>query len=677
VGSVLDISPQHRAEEALREKHAELQAVLDAVPAAVWIAQDPACAVITSNRMGADLLGLPPESNVSLSAPSPLPAQFDVFHEGQRLAPDEMPMQRAARGSEIHGYEETLVYADGQTRTLYGNARPLFSANGNIRGSVGAFIDISELARTRLDLSESRERLQELVEERTSELQAKESRLRSIFETSFTLQYLLGINGTILDVNATALSVMDASLEDVVGKPFWQAPWFADTPGMPDFVRSGAAEVSRGGMLREEIQVHLPLGGWRFFDLQMRPFRDTEGHIIGIVAEAVETTARKATEETLRQAQKMDAVGQLTGGVAHDFNNLLTVIRSASDMLGIKDLPVERRERYVTAISETVERAAKLTSQLLAFARQQPLKAEVFEVDLRIRGIAEMLRTIVGSRITLEITLEGEGLRVEADANQFETALVNLVANARDAMEGEGKLLIRACHAAMPLPSGLDETRAYISVSVRDFGCGIEPQKLSQIFEPFFSTKPMGQGTGLGLSQVYGFAHQSAGRIVAQSTVGGGSTFTLYLPFSDHMIKPDHHGLHLPLHDETVHGCILVVEDSPAVGSIVCHLLGEIGYETAYAGNAAEALALLKAEPTRYILVFSDMMMPGITGVALGRTIQQILPSMPFLLTSGYSQDDSAESGVEFEMVRKPYAAEDLASAVARAIARRRPHSSE
>ena len=216
------------------------------------------------------------------------------------------------------------------------------------------------------------ETLERQVLERTAELQDKEARLRTIFETSYAYQGLMALDGTLLDANATSLSGIGATLDDVVGRPFLGNALVHRYAGMPEMVRAAISAVASGEIVRQEIHVNLPVGGWRWFDFQMRPVRDEQGAVVAIVPEAVEVTERRAAEEAVRHSQKMEAIGQLTGGVAHDFNNLLTVIRSSADLLRRRDLPPERWRRYVDAISDTADRAAKLTNQLLTFSRRHP-----------------------------------------------------------------------------------------------------------------------------------------------------------------------------------------------------------------------------------------------------------------------------------------------------------------
>ena len=398
---------------------------------------------------------------------------------------------------------------------------------------------------------------------------------------------------------------------------------------------------------------------------KLRDFNDTlERRVEDEVAE------RTKAEEALRQAQKMEAVGQLTGGVAHDFNNLLTIIKSSTDLLRRPGLAEERRRRYVDAISETVDRASKLTGQLLAFARRQPLKREVFDAAGRVRAIADMLNTVVGARIRIETDLGCRECFVETDASQFETALVNMAVNARDAMQEEGTLSIRVRSiASVPAIRGKTGPAGNnVAVSIADTGHGIPPEKLSQIFEPFYTTKEIGKGTGLGLSQAYGFAKQSGGNLAVESEVGCGTTFTLYLPEVERPLEVAERLVAADAEAPTKgHGRrVLVVEDNVQVGTFSTQLLHDLGYETTWASNADEALRLID-EAEGFDAVFSDVVMPGMSGVQLGQEIRRRHPGLPVILTSGYSHVLAEEGRHGFELLQKPYAAEELSRVLRRA----------
>ena len=368
--------------------------------------------------------------------------------------------------------------------------------------------------------------------------------------------------------------------------------------------------------------------------------------------------------EALRQAQKMEAIGQLTGGIAHDFNNLLTVIRGSADLLRRSDLAEEKRERYVEAISDTADRAARLTGQLLAFARRQALKPEIFDAVVQVRNIAEMLRSILGSRIQLVIDDGCADCFVEADTAQFETAIVNLAVNARDAMKGEGTLFVRV-HKDDP---GL------VAVTISDTGHGIPPEQLSQIFEPFYTTKEVGKGTGLGLSQVYGFVKQSHGDIRVESKPGEGTSFILRFPRADVASVPDRPFPSEAAADRASEPTrILIVEDNIDVGRFASQLLSDLGFETKLAGSADEALRLLEQGAERFDLVFSDVVMPGMNGVQFGRKVREEWPDLPIILTSGYSEVLAQESGHGFPLLHKPYSVEALSRVLRQAHPRSRP----
>jgi signal transduction histidine kinase len=415
--------------------------------------------------------------------------------------------------------------------------------------------------------------------------------------------------------------------------------------------------------------------------------QEAEGKLERLVAErtralagsneqlVAEMTERARAEEALRQSQKLEAIGQLTGGVAHDFNNLLTVISSSVDFLRRPDLPEHRRKRYLEAIRETTDRAAALTSQLLAFARRQPLKAEVFDAIVAVRRTIEMLRTIVGARIEVRLELADEACFMHADKSQFETALVNMAVNARDAMNGQGQLTI-AVKEDKEIPairSHPKRTGTFVAVAVTDTGTGIAPDRIGQIFEPFYTTKEVGKGTGLGLSQVYGFAKQSGGEVVVESALGQGTTFTLYL----RRVETGAAATHDPTPRESEDlgptcGRILVVEDNSQVGEFAVQLLVDFGYTTTLALEAQSALALIEADPTAFDLVFSDVIMPGtLTGVDLAVEIRRRWPELPLVLTTGYSNVLAEGGGEGFDVLRKPYSVETLSNLIRNVLGRK------
>lgn len=381
------------------------------------------------------------------------------------------------------------------------------------------------------------------------------------------------------------------------------------------------------------------------------------------------TTLLNQTEAALRQSQKLEAIGQLTGGVAHDFNNLLTIIRSSVDFLRMPNLPEERRQRYMSAVTDTVERASKLTSQLLAFARRQPLNPQVFNVGQRVQNIGDMLETVTGARIHVSVQLPELACYVCADSSQFETALINMALNARDAMNGQGTLVLRL-ERDQPLPcirghggSG----KPFVAISLTDTGSGIAQATFERIFEPFFTTKEVGKGTGLGLSQVFGFAKQSGGNVDVASVLGQGTVFTLYLPQVEPELTLDSTvQAPLELDPDAARRRILIVEDNLEVGRFANQILQDLGYQTVWATHAEEALEMIGPDARAFDGVFSDVVMPGMGGVALARELRRRRPDLPVILTSGYSEE-LANCGYDgFEFLAKPYSADQISRVLAK-----------
>ena len=435
----------------------------------------------------------------------------------------------------------------------------------------------------------------------------------------------------------------------------------------PDDMGPSLAALARVSATRQptrfENRIATLDGGWKPIEWTVAPEPDG-ANFIAVGRDLTLTKAREAelatAQEALRQAQKMEAVGQLTGGVAHDFNNLLTVIKSSTDLLKRPNLPEERRQRYIGAISDTVDRAAKLTGQLLAFARRQALKPEVFDAGQSVATISDMVGTLSGSRIKVVTDLPDEPCFINADPSQFDTALVNMAVNARDAMDGEGTLTITVHPVSVipPIRSHPAVRGDFVAVCIEDTGAGIAPDQIEHIFEPFFTTKDVGQGTGLGLSQVFGFAKQSGGEVRVQSTVGQGTMFVLYLPrveASAHSPQAEPE----PLVDG--HGmCVLVVEDNADVGTFATQTLAELGYVTVWATNADEALAELVKDADRFDVVFSDVVMPGMNGIDLAHRIRRDHHDLPVLLASGYSHVLAQNGTFGFELLHKPYSVEQL-----------------
>jgi signal transduction histidine kinase len=376
----------------------------------------------------------------------------------------------------------------------------------------------------------------------------------------------------------------------------------------------------------------------------------------------VQVAERSKAEDQLRQANKMQALGQLTGGIAHDFNNLLTVIQGSADMLRRGKLDDDKRVRFAEAIVQASSRAAALTGQLLAFARRQPLRPEIIEVNELIRDMTDLLDRTLGERIEVRVVLSADACSVEADRAQLEAALLNVAVNARDAMNDGGLLTIRTAI--------FDEAGAarMIALSVSDSGVGMDADTLDRAFEPFFTTKATGKGTGLGLSQVYGFARQSGGEVRIDSEPGTGTTVTLLLPCSGGGAGGKREAASIAGVEPRRTGRILLVEDNEEVGEFAENLLGELGHKVVRVRSGEAALEA--ALDNDYDTVFTDVVMPGMSGLELAEQLASLRPLLPVILTTGYS-DEIAKSGAGGRpVILKPYRLETLAAAIDLVLAR-------
>jgi signal transduction histidine kinase/ActR/RegA family two-component response regulator len=387
-----------------------------------------------------------------------------------------------------------------------------------------------------------------------------------------------------------------------------------------------------------------------------------------------ESAEREAAEAQLRQVQKMEAVGQLTGGIAHDFNNMLAVVVGGLDLARRKLTGPKREvEFHLDNALEGATRAAALTRRLLAFARAEPLLPVAVAPAGLVEGMLDLVDRSIGERITVRTRFPAEPWNVSVDTNQLENAILNLAVNARDAMDGEGQLAISVENVT--LDSGrIGELAAgdYVRISVSDTGSGMPPEVLERVFEPFFTTKPVGKGTGLGLSQIFGFARESGGDVIIDSTVGVGSTVSLYLPRS--LEEVESASAQAPFEDAApvVAGTsILVVEDDPRVSRSTVGALEELGYHPTACSGGREALEILEREAGRLELVITDVMMPEMTGPELVRAVTARWPSIAILFVTGYVGEAGSEELSGYDILRKPFTVAALAGAVAGALARK------
>jgi len=502
-------------------------------------------------------------------------------------------------------------------------------------------------------------------------LRESERQFRLLVEgvTDYAL-YMLDPNGIVTSWNAGAARIKGYTAEEIIGQHFSRFYTERDrAAGVPTRALEVAAREGRfeaeGWRLRKD-------GTMFWANVVIDAIKDEQGKLVGFAKVTRDITERRNAQLALQEAQtqrahaqKMDALGQLTGGVAHDFNNLLMVVSGHIRTLKKAVANDAKAARAAEAIELAAQRGETLTRQLLTFARRQTVNPMLIEVSERVEAFRPVLTSSAGSSAKLVTTIGPEVWPVKVDPSELELSLVNLVLNARDAMPNGGVIALTAENVT--LAHGDTETEIegdFVALRVTDTGAGIAPDVLPKVFDPFFTTKQVDKGSGLGLSQVHGFAHQSGGTVTIESALGKGTTVALYLPRARVDASPA--ASEVPV--ESVRGgSVLVVDDNPDVAEVSAGMLEQLGYDVHKARDAASALAAV--EQRAFDLVVSDIVMPGtMDGVALARALRERNPGLPVLLVTGYSQA-AAEATPEFTVMRKPIQLAELARAAARMIA--------
>ena len=436
-----------------------------------------------------------------------------------------------------------------------------------------------------------------------------------------------------------------------------------------------AASSARHRGHRAQAQTDIHLGQDRGADcrLYLSRMADDTGETLGFIAHFIDTTEQKKLEVQFAQSQKMQAVGQLAGGIAHDFNNLLTAMIGFSDLLLLRHRPGDQSFADIMQIKQNANRAANLVRQLLAFSRQQTLQPRCLSVTDTLAELAHLLRRLIGENIELEISHDRDLGMVRADQGQLEQVIINLAVNARDAMSTGGTLRIRTANVKLEKDRALKgETMAagaYVLIEVADTGHGIEAGDLDRIFEPFFSTKGVGEGTGLGLATVYGIIKQSDGFVAVESRPGEGTTFSIYLPESEAAEESPEvdAGDARQKRDLSGKGTLLLVEDEDAVRSFGARALRNKGYKVLEANSGEAAVTLLNDDAPEVDLVITDVVMPKLDGPGLVRHIRETSPEIKVIFISGYTEDSFRKSLDENERIHflpKPFSLKQLAGKV-------------
>ncbi|WP_241557189.1 hybrid sensor histidine kinase/response regulator [Croceibacterium ferulae] len=472
--------------------------------------------------------------------------------------------------------------------------------------------------------------------------------------------YMLDPHGRMTSWNSGAQAIKGYEEQEVLGQHF--SLFYIEEDRARDVPRKALETSLRDGKFEAEARRVRKDGTLFWAQVLIDPIYNEVGEHVGFAKITRDISEKKQAEQELRhtqeallQSQKLQALGELAGGIAHDFNNLLTVMRGSADLLLKQpDLPLEKRNRYLSAMLETAERATSLTSQLLAFARRQPLEPEVIDLSVRLDAMGEMLQRTLGSLYNLQLNLAPALWPVEIDPTGLEAALLNAVLNARDAMAQGGQIEISTANAPRDEGDG-------VMLSIRDTGEGIPRETLKRVFEPFFTTKPTGKGTGLGLSQIHGYAVQSGGSARIESEVGKGTLVELWLPRTEKQRQIEQ----APADDAVLpNGLrVLLVEDSEHVRYFARQLLEDLGCKVVEASDGYEALRLIGEYEVDF--VFSDIVMPGMSGLELATQIKQSHSELPILLASGYSSKQFIPINErKFPILRKPYKLETLAACI-------------
>lgn len=524
--------------------------------------------------------------------------------------------------------------------------------------------------------------LEDITESLQSErrLQVNERRLTQILEAVPVGIFVADMSGQVILGNSAAKSILGrGAVSDlpIAEHPEVYGVYIAGTDDLYPAERTPLARALAGEVASaDDIEVHRD-DGVVSLSVQAAPIFDSEGAIIAAVSVFTDTTERKALEAQLRQALKMEAIGQLAGGVAHDFNNLLTVILSTGAMLLERMGPSDPTREEVQEINSAAERAAGLTRQLLAFSRKQVLQPRTMDINVAIADIENMLRRLIREDIELVTVLDPGAATINADLGQVEQVLVNLVVNARDAMPRGGRLTIATANAVLSEEIGTTAERrggpGYVMIAVSDTGIGMSGETQRRIFDPFFTTKEPGHGTGLGLATVYGIVKQSGGDVRVRSETGRGTTFEVYLPRSGPVSRDGATDLELsavPGGEET----ILLVEDDASLRALVTRVLKKYGYDVLSAESGIEALAIASSPGARIDAVVTDVVMPGMSGREVVERLQQLRPGLGYLFMSGYTDDDILKGGVlrgETEFLQKPFTPDQLARKIRDVLNRR------
>ena len=559
---------------------------------------------------------------------------------------------------------DMLALADGR---IFERVSKIQSVDGVDVGRVWSFRDITERVTTQRELNEI---LEQKVAERTAALQRSEQRFEQLINGIRDCAiYMLDPSGHIVSWNPGAERIKGYTAAEIIGRHF--STFYTEEDRAGGAPARALQVATREGKFEAEVWRVRKDGTAFWANVLIDPIHAEDGTLVGFAKITRDMTERRAMQEQLNQSQKMEAIGHLTGGVAHDFNNLLTVILGNLETIGRHILPDQARVlRALDQANRGAQRAATLTQQLLAFSRRQPLNPKPTDLNRLVSELSELVRRTLHEDIALETVLGGGLWRVDIDANQLESAVLNLVVNARDAMKEGGKLTIETANSYLDrhYASKYSEIAPgqYVLICVTDTGCGMSKEVLSHAFDPFFTTKGIGEGTGLGLSQVFGFVKQSGGHIKLYSEVGEGTTVKIYLPRVHGEVCIEDSESSVPDAKGHPSETILVVEDDDDVRIYSTEALRDLGFTVLEAHDGASALRVLELHP-EVMLLFTDVGLPSINGRQLADEARRRWPQLRVLFTSGYARNAIVHQGrldPGVELLTKPFTRTELAGRI-------------
>jgi PAS domain S-box-containing protein len=646
----IDISGHRRQAQELARNEAQLRAIINSIDQMVWATRPDGHHFYFNDRWY-EFTGVPLGSTEG-------EGWANVFHPDDQERTWKVWHHSLSTGEPYH-IEYRLRHRSGRYRWVLGRAQPVRDAQGRIEQWFGTCTDIQSIVDAREVLTRSRLELEQQIELRTRERDR-------MWRISHDLMVICRADGEVKTVNSAATRLLGRRETDLASIQLTELIHPDDQRQVFDTLRSlGALQGSAG--LRARLRARD--GSYRVLDWTASAEDDL------IYAVGRDVTEQQELQEQLRQAQKMEAVGQLTGGIAHDFNNLLTGIMGSLDMLQRhqKAGRQDKFDQYLHSALTSAQRAAALTQRLLAFSRRQALDLQPIHVNACVSSMEELLLRSLRGDIALVLDLDEHLWQALTDAHQLESALLNLVINARDALPHGGTIRIETHNVYLAESgNGLDAVSAgdYVALLVEDDGTGMSPEVMARAFDPFFTTKPIGQGTGLGLSMIYGYAKQSKGHVRLESLPGKGTTVGLYLP---RYLGADVEPPRPTAPAASPHGAgktVLVVEDEPVVRQMVVDLLRELGYATLQAEDARGALPIL--EGSRPIdLLLSDVGLPGMNGRQLAEIARQRRPGLKVLFATGYAEGAHLEGYLEpgMTLITKPFNLDALAARVAETLA--------